>query len=211
MSRPSAALLRLVCLLLVSLGLVTLKPEALGIFALVLLTWVLLFQRDQCALILQRLWRMRWFFLAIAILYGIGTPLESVPAAWREAIYRVGILAVLVSVVSLCLHQLAAAELAHAIARLLRPLSVLGLPVEAFARRLSLSLETVKLMDAKMRELPRRDHRAALDAVVQLCLGAERWQPLAVSEQPRLRPAQMLDVLMLMVFLSALAGLQWLY
>lgn len=179
---PSRALIRLLALFVVSFGLIGLKPQALLLLAACLLLWALTLQRHNLQVIVQRIWRMRWFFLAIGILYGLGGPAADSGAAWLQAAYRVGVLIVLVCTVSLCLNDLAATELAAGIVSLLRPLRTLGVSVDVFARRLAMSLHSVELMDNQLRNMPRGNHKQALDSVAQVCWTAENWQPQAQVE-----------------------------
>lgn len=204
---PSRALIRLLALFAVSFGLIGLSPCGLGLLAVFVLLWGLTLQRHTLPVMAQRIWRMRWFFLAIGILYGLGGPAADQLHSWAMAAYRVGVLIVLVCTVSLCLNDLAADELAAGIISLLRPLRVLGVPVEAFARRLAMSLNSVKLMDDELRKLPKANHKQALDSVAQLCWSAENWQPQQNSSAAWL-PASTADKMLGLSVLLLLLALQ---
>ncbi|MGJ8668658.1 MAG: hypothetical protein ACSHXK_04130 [Oceanococcus sp.] len=201
--RPSRALLRLLALLTVCFGVIGLSPLGISIVALCIAAWVLLLQRPLVNQLVQRIWRMRWFFLAIGILYGLGSPVEEKWLALEQGFYRVGVLIVLVSSVGLCLSGLASQELAHGLVRLLRPLSYLKLPIASFARRLALALSSVDLMDQKIRSMPRKDRHQALNSVAQVCWAAENWLPLESPVESAERPAEVIDV-SLFLFLAVL-------
>ncbi len=204
--KPSRAVLRLLALLLVSFGLLDLSPTGLGLLALYLAAWAVLFQAHNLGLLAQRIWRMRWFFLAIGILYGLGTPEQDAWQAWSAAAYRVGVLVILVTTVGLCLADLQAEELADGLITLLRPLAVLGLPIEVFARRLAMSLNSVALMDEKLRALRQGERREMLGAIANVCLAAEAWQPQAEGAVAR-QASEWTDFALLLCILGFLLGL----
>ena len=106
----SRALVRLISLLVVAVGLIGLAPLSLALLAGILALWIGLLERGLTGLLAQRIWRMRWFFLAIAILYGLGSPLADPWLGWQEGAYRVAVLIVLVVTVGLCLNQLPASS-----------------------------------------------------------------------------------------------------
>lgn len=183
----SRALVRLFSLLAVAVGLIGLAPSAIVLLATVLAVWIILMERDLIAQLGQRIWRMRWFFLAIAILYGLGSPLADPWSGWLEGAYRVAILIVLVITVAVCLHRLPAHELADGIATLLAPLRYLRIPVDTFARRTAATLDAVNDMSERVRALPRG--RSALGGVAQICEQAERYTVLENLQLERPAPA----------------------
>ena len=173
---------------------------------LALALWVVLFQRDMLGQLGQRIWRMRWFFLAIAILYGLGSPLADPLSGWLQGAYRVAVLIVLVTTVAVCLHHLPPRELSDGLARLLMPLGLLGIPVTAFARRMAATLDAVNDMSERVRALPRG--RSALLAVARICDQAESYDINVTEGEVSTSPAR-LDVLFLMFALILIAVLQW--
>lgn len=196
---PSAAFLRLVCLFAVSIGLIGLQPTSLIVFSLALFGWVLLGRRSLLGLILQRIWRMRWFFLAIGLLYGLGGAEHQLDAlAWHEGLYRVLILICLVALVSLCLDDQDSADTAAALAQLLRPLRLIRFPVETFSRRLALSLRTVQWMDQEMQQLRRNERIQLLSGLARLCLDAESDRSQDCASEPQFTAATMHDCAMLL-------------
>ncbi len=203
----SRALVRLLSLLVVAIGLVGLAPLGVAAVALALALWVLGVQRDLLGLLGQRIWRMRWFFLAIAILYGLGAPLADPLSGWLQGAYRVAILIVLVTTVAVCLHHLPPRELSDGLARLLMPLSLLGLPVATFARRMAATLDAVNDMSERVRALPKG--RSALLAVARICDQAEVYE-IDVSEGVVSTSPARSDVVFLVSAIMLIAVLQWL-
>lgn len=203
----SRALVRLISLLVVAVGLIGLAPLSLALLAGILALWIGLLERGLTGLLAQRIWRMRWFFLAIAILYGLGSPLADPWLGWQEGAYRVAVLIVLVVTVGLCLNQLPARELSDGIASLLRPLKIAGLPVEVFARRTAATLDAVNEMSERVRSLPRG--RSALNAVAQICEQAERYQANAQPDHAAAAPTAR-DWAFFVLMVVSVGVLQWL-
>ena len=175
--------LRLCLLLALTIGIAGLEPAALG--ALLAILGLTALRIGAQSLLLGRVLRLRWFFLAIFLLYLFGP--APVSSAWPEAIYRVGVLVAIVSVVTLSLHELPPQELGAALARWLSPLGWLGFPVQTFARRLAGTLDAVGQMDARLRALRGRSPGAApgFGALAQLCLDAETHSlPTGTGLQP---------------------------
>lgn len=211
--QTSRGLVRLLALLALALGLVGLSPRALLLAALMLLVAVMALGGSELLRVwLQRVSRLRWFFLAIFLLYllgGMPGAVESGPA-WMEAIYRVGILVVLVGAVVICLADLPAAELATGLSRVLSPLQVLGVPVAALSRRLAAALEAVVHMQSRVSELPRQASAASLDRLAEVFLAAEQYRvPQGAAEAVRKR-AELQDFAVLALALLVLLGLRWL-
>ena len=202
----SRALVRLLSLLVVAIGLVGLAPLGVAAVGLALGLWVALFQRDMVGLLAQRIWRMRWFFIAIAILYGLGSPLADPLSGWLQGAYRVAVLIVLVTTVAVCLHRLPPRELSDGLARLLLPLRLLGMPVTTFARRMAATLDAVNDMSERVRALPRG--RSALLAVARICDQAEGYEIDVAEDEVSTSPARR-DVLFLIFAVILIAVLQW--
>lgn len=169
----SRAGLRLALLLVVAVGVVGLSRPALLVFAGLLLLWLLTVQRAVLGEVVQRVLRLRWFLLAIFVLYLFGQPGQTVLQGLPEALYRVGILVVLVTNVSLCLHRLPPQELGSALTAALAPLGRLGLPSAAFSRRLAGTLDAVGKMDQRLRALRAAEARPGLASVAGVFVDAE--------------------------------------
>ncbi len=174
----SRALLRLFALLILAGGSFTLGPAAIAVLGSLLLVWAALRNRALPLLWWQRVLRLKWFFLAIFVLYLFGgLQLDGRPD-WEQAAYRVGVLAVLVGIVAISLDGLPAQELARGLSRLLAPLARLGLSVDSFSRRLALTLDAVAHMQAEVRSL---DRQGGLAAVARVFESAESYQPAAAA------------------------------
>ena len=100
------------------------------------------------------LWRLKYLFLSIAVLYLVLTPGEPLWSGWAgaispsvegavEAAQRVAALGFLVVAVQWLMRTLGRDELLGGIIRLLGPFRWLGLDVDRFALRLVLTLEMV--------------------------------------------------------------------
>jgi len=98
---------------------------------------------------LTAVWRLRWLFVSILILYILFPPVAGVdwlavlPAAFMEAGLRIG---ALIAIVMLVQTLFVVTERQHVIAGLLwllKPLTAFGLPIERFTLRLMLVMEIV--------------------------------------------------------------------
>ncbi len=203
----SRAVVRLLSLLLVAVGLIGLTPMGLLVLGVSLCLWVFVLERDLLGLLAQRIWRMRWFFLAIAILYGLGSPTADPWSGWKEGAYRVAVLIVLVTTVARCLNNLPPRELADGIAKLLKPLQWLSMPIDTFARRVAATLDAVNDMSERVRALPKG--RSALTAVAQVCEQAETYQIDVSGEVVEEAPAAR-DIMFVFAASVVLLGAQWL-
>lgn len=113
--------------------------------------------------------RLRWFFLSIAIVYGLFSPGRLLFPAWAwgptyegllQGGERVAGLLLIVFAVNLLLRTTGQGELIAGILWCLRPLSWLGVPHERLAVRIALVLETV----TQVQELYRHGRREGEDA-----------------------------------------------
>lgn len=204
----SRALLRLIALLIIAFGLVGLPPVDLLLLGGALLSWVIVLQRDVLKVWWLRLSRLRWFFLAIFILYLLGGPPGAGAMAWVEAGYRVGVLVVLVGAVAVCLHDLPAAELAQGLGVGLGPLARFGLPVESFSRRLAGTLDAVARMDESVRRVAQLDRELRLRAIAQICRELESASISPGAPDLAGRRAAQRDVVLLLLCGAGIAALQ---
>lgn len=104
----------------------------------------------------RMLLRLRYFLIAIVLVYGVSTPGAPVADLWLlsllsvqgllSGIERASGLVVIVAVVHWLLETTHRDELAAALYWLLRPLAWMGLPVERFVLRLVLTLERIEAM-----------------------------------------------------------------
>jgi hypothetical protein len=201
------ATVRIIGLLVIALGLVGLSPLKLLFFGSALFAWILIGQRELLPELKTRIARLRWFFLAIFILYLLGGTHPGSVSAWIEAGYRIGVLVILVAAVALCLHGMPPQELAAGVARGLRPLHYLGFPTDTFARRLAGTLDAVGHMDARVRAAARLDRLAALSSLANICADAERYDLGLTSNQGHVKAASRQDFLLLLLSLSTVSML----
>lgn len=120
--------------------------------------------------VFPRLRRLRWFFLSIVVLYAWffpGEPLWPDLGAFspvREGLLHGGLrclsLAVVVVAVHWVLDQAPRPGLIDAIARLLRPLSWLGLPADRLSVRLVLTLQALDSVQEQVRSAIPREGRS---------------------------------------------------
>lgn len=169
----SRALARLLSLFIVAFGLFGLSGPALGVLSVLLLIGAYSLDRALPQLWWQRVMRLKWFFLAIFILYGVSGYQYAGMMALSEACYRVGVLVILVGCVAIAFSRIPPAELATGLTRLLSPLARLGVPVDSFSSRLAATLDAVNHMEAEVRNI---DRSRPVDAVAAICLSAERFR-----------------------------------
>lgn len=103
-------------------------------------------------------WRLRWLFVSILILYLLFPPVtdigwaEALPVALMVAGQRIG---ALIAIVMLVQTLFAVTERQHVIAGLLwllKPLAVVGIPIERFALRLMLIMDLVPQAQALLKQ-----------------------------------------------------------
>ena len=111
-------------------------------------------------------WRLRWLFASILVLYILFPPIAEVgwlaalAAAFLEAGLRIG---ALIAIVMLVQTLFAMTERQHVIAGLLwllKPLTVIGIPVERFTLRLMLVMEVVPQAQALLKQQDRNENVA---------------------------------------------------
>jgi energy-coupling factor transport system permease protein len=114
---------------------------------------------------LKMLWRLKWLYLSIFIVYGWFTPgeavvtLELISASYLPTVdglqagaLRVAVLIAIVSMVSSLLQTIEKEKLVSAIIWLTLPLKTIGLDTRRFALLLVLTLDKVLVSETTMRE-----------------------------------------------------------
>ncbi len=106
--------------------------------------------------LLSMLARLRYFFLALVLVYGISTPGDALPLPMPldrfsveglfAGVERVAALILIVAAVHWLLETTSRDELAGGLYWLLRPLAALRVPVDRFVLRLVLTLERIEAM-----------------------------------------------------------------
>lgn len=123
---------------------------AIGLFATVVLCLVVLAERQQISRSSRMVYRLKWLFLSIAIIYLWWTPgtpllLLDVNEAWmptseglEQALLRIAVLVLIIFGVNLVLSGMQQAEAIAAIRWMLLPLAKTGIDIETFSIRSSL-------------------------------------------------------------------------
>lgn len=98
--------------------------------------------------------RIRWLLLAVAILF-----LFFEPGPWTidralEALSRCAVLVCAVAAVRVALHGLTPEAMVDGLTRVMSPLRLAGLPTDAFASRLTLTLEAMPRVQALLAATP---------------------------------------------------------
>ena len=155
------------------------------------------------------LWRMRWFFLSILLIYWWLTPGA---ALWRgapewlpsvdglvEGLHRVVVLVLLICTLRLVFWRVPREALVAAIYRLLWPLSIVGLSRERVAVRLVLVFEVVETVQTVIRDAVAEARRersrglnvvdAAATAMSQVLSRAERATCVRIDIEVGVEPA----------------------
>jgi hypothetical protein len=163
--------IRIVCYLILAIFLARANGAQLLFSALLLATLLAFFRPPQFVSRLGRaLYRLKWLFLSIVVLYLWFTPESSLAdggAALQQGLMRIGVLVLLIWGVLYMLSGLSQGQLLGAVYFLLRPLGWLGLKPERLALRLALTLQAVVELQA----------RAGTSAPAQP--GATPWQRIA--------------------------------
>lgn len=112
------------------------------------------------------LYRLKWLFLSITILYCWFTPGVSIPgpdwlpfpinlpsyAGLEIALARSLVLVVLYGAVLLCLYPLQPEEVVAGLRWLCRPLAIIGLPVDLFSARVAATLTAIQQIQASLKK-----------------------------------------------------------
>lgn len=104
--------------------------------------------------VFNALYRTRWLLFAVAFVIIVFTPGAWSTARFVEAAWRCGVLVCAVTAVQLALSGLPADAMAAGLARILAPLRWTRLPVDTFARRLTLTLDAVPRVQALIAATP---------------------------------------------------------
>lgn len=120
--------------------------------------------------VMRMLRRLRWLFISIIMVYLFFTPGQLLWSAvpWGptvegllQGILRVGVLVLLVAAISWVIGSTEENELLSAVLWCLRPLSLLGLPHERLAVRISLTLESVSAVRERIQKQDARSSQAS--------------------------------------------------
>lgn len=156
---------RLFLLLVVVVALPFLPLLAFVFVALGISTAVAFARQPVRIRVLDAVHRIRWLLLAVAGVIIVLTPGQWTSGRLVEAAWRCGVLVGAVASVQLALSGLASDALADGLSRLLRPLRWTHLPVDAFARRLTLTLDAVPRVQALIAATPAPSHGRFVDRV----------------------------------------------
>ena len=136
--------------LLITVAALPFLPPAAPLFLFATIVAALPFVTEPLrAQVVRGVWRVRWLLAAVAILY---TFFGHAP--WVEAAARIAVLVCAVAAVQAALHGLTPAELAHGLARVLAPLTPLGVPAARFSERLVATLAAVPEVQALVAATP---------------------------------------------------------
>lgn len=145
---------RLLLLLLVVVALPFLPAPAIAIATAAAAVVVISSPKLVRARVLTALVRILWLLFAVAAVIVIFSPGPFGVARFVEAAWRCGVLVCAVTAVQLSLSGISTEALAAALARLLAPLRWTRLPVDVFARRLTLTLDAVPRVQALIAATP---------------------------------------------------------
>lgn len=209
-------LIRILCLLVLAAALPSL---ALTVLALVMAALLLVLMRSPGGLTRWRqgLWRLKWLFLALFVLYLGYTPgdplITALPGLSAEGLHeaarRATILAILLAAVQALLAATSTPHLVEALRQLLRPLRRLGLEGDRFALRLALVLAQVGSMQARVAAL-RGSAGGPLAAAATLIADLERGpsdDEESVPVATRLAPPRILEFLLPLTLAAVMWGL----
>lgn len=189
--------IRVLCVVILAANLPALALIDLLLLQTLLLGAYALQAPGRLQMLLGGLWRLRWLFIAIAVLYLGFTPGTAIhpalPGISQEGLFeglrRMLVLSALLTTVYLLIAVTSSAELAAALCQLLAPLKPLGVPVQRFALRLSLSMEMLSQVQGRIEAARRQQPRALADAAVGAILEVEQLagQGPGTTQLPRLR------------------------
>lgn len=164
--------IRVLALVLLAAALPSLPLPDLALLAAGLTALLARLGRSALGRFAAGLLRLRWLLLAIVVLYWGFTPGEaihpSLPGLSREGILegarRMLVLADLLAAVHLLLAATPLDELCGALTALVRPLRLLGVDTDRFARRLGLVLREIGDVQALVRDARMRSPASLLEA-----------------------------------------------
>ena len=130
------------------------------------------------------IWRARWLLLTIFILYAgftVGEPvIPQLPGISREGLWeaarRCAVLVVLIQAVALLMRTTSLPQLTQGLSVLLKPLGWFGFDHQGFARRLSLVLDQVLAVQARLSVARTRYPNSWADAAAELIAEIEAQQ-----------------------------------
>ncbi len=154
--------------------------------------------------------RMRWLFLSILIIYGLGTPGEFIPhipvnfaptfEGVQQGMLQIVKLLIALAALSLLFSTSSKAHLIHGLYILLSPLKFLGLNVKRFAVRLLLTLDYVEELASQ------QQHKFSLNQFDDIYLTADEQVADKVIVFESL-PFNFLDKVMMFIFMGAISGM----
>ncbi len=95
----------------------------------------------------KRLWRMRWLWLGIVLLYGLFQPLWFVWLGWQDGLFQALRLIGLLLLFSLLVGGAGRDELLAGLYVLLKPLGFLRVPVERGVLRVGMAVQYIEALD----------------------------------------------------------------
>lgn len=141
-------LIRIICLLCFIILLVQATPARLVIAASLLTVVYLLRPHILLKSAWRNLWRLRWLFLSILVLYLWLTPGQDLQYKLVFALHRITSLVLVVMAVTVLLALTTQQQLLDGLYRLLQPLRVVGLPGHIIVLRIMLTLRVVEQLQA---------------------------------------------------------------
>lgn len=150
--------------------------QSVAVAAVMALSLILIKARQVFPGLLKMIWRLKWLYLSILIVYGWFTPgpvlfeqtlidsrfLPSINGLY-SGLLRVSVLVAIVSMVSALLQTSERSEMVSAVAWLTRPFIIMGLNPQQFSLLLVLTLERVlELQKLIQREMRRLEEKANL-------------------------------------------------
>lgn len=100
------------------------------------------------AAVWRRLWRMRWLWLGIVLLYGLSQPLWTVWLGWQDGLLQALRVVSLLLLFSLLMGGLARDQLLAGLYLLLKPLTFLRVPVERGVLRVGMAVRYIEALDS---------------------------------------------------------------
>lgn len=136
---------------------------------------------------LKMLWRLKWLYISILVVYGWFTPgevivdLQEINTSYlptveglQMGVLRIGVLIAIVSLISSLIQTIEKEKLVSAIIWLSAPLRIIGFNTQRFSLLLVLSLDKVLLSETTMRECLRdnKQQTGLLNSASKVIAGA---------------------------------------
>ncbi len=99
------------------------------------------------AAVWRRLWRMRWLWLGIVLLYGLSQPFWTVWLGWQDGLLQALRVVSLLLLFSLLMGGLARDQLLAGLYLLLKPLTRVRVPVERGVLRVGMAVRYIEALD----------------------------------------------------------------